>query len=806
MRRLLVLLLVLGSAGTMSVAREDAGPERIGLVRVRGDGPKRLSRARLAALGVRDPLRLELRREGKLVHLYTHEEVPVDPEHLVFVARGTARPHSAFAVYELWKLPKPRALWPVPASKGVPLARGLALDRFHGELGAADPAIYDPGRAPRPHWFLMALRPGHEASVRFGPFGATPGTEQVLEARVHGTWTDLASLEATWNDVPLGRVATPDPSREHVVRWTVPPALVPKAPALLVLRNTSPPPSAPPKNDVSANRGTLYVDALQLRGPATWRAAWDAGPVVAIEPAGAPADPLRAAGRARHVILATPPLLGGARRLAAHRTRTGTPSVAIDVTHVYDRYGHGNADPRAIVAFVSDLRGRKGAPLAWLVLAGDATYDRTDILEAVTIPARMAYTMYNGATPADALYAGDGTEVGRLPFETGAEMDAYVARLVHYETSPPTDPARRMLRFVTSPGRFGAFIDGIIESRFKRVLAQGIPPAYDVSVTYANPRSAYTWPPAQFDEHVIEQLNAGALFFTYVGHGFEKGFDTVRVGGTQHPILGVEDAIRIDSRRMPPVVFVLACTTAMFDGLRGPGIGEALMRRPHGPIAYVGATRVCHPGYNALLGESIAQHMATGGAHPRLGALLATARAHAADPTNRRMVRLAIRHLGKADPGRIAREGAAMYVLLGDPATRVPIPEPLTFAIDRPAQPTTPPTARVTVRGAFPRGARVAWTLEHPRTRTPSVPHPDVDPARAENAARIRANHAAANDLVFDRAFAPAAQAGVATLDLGPQALEHAGGTLKVWITFDDRVLYGGIALPKPAGGAAKDR
>ena len=90
MRRLLVLLLVLCSSGTASVAGEDEAPRRIGLVQVQGDGPCRIPRARLEALGVRDPFRVELRRDGRLVHLYTHEEVPVDADHL-----GVAEPHGA---------------------------------------------------------------------------------------------------------------------------------------------------------------------------------------------------------------------------------------------------------------------------------------------------------------------------------------------------------------------------------------------------------------------------------------------------------------------------------------------------------------------------------------------------------------------------------------------------------------------------------------------------------------------------------------------------------------------------------------
>lgn len=798
MRRVLVLLLLLGCTAPELPAEERPEATRIGLLRVRGDGPYRLARRDLAALGLRDPYRLELRRQGRALHSYTHEEVRVDGEYVAFVARDTATDASAVAVYELWQLPAPRAAWPVPLSLGGARPRALTTDRFHGPIAAADVSVYDPEGARPPHWYLAILPPGRAQTVPLGPMGAAPGSEQILEAQVYGTWTDLGVIEATWGGKSLARAATPNPAAQHTLRWVVPPGLVPDATAPLVLRNVSPPPSAAPARDVSDHRGTLYVDTLRLIGKGTYLVAWNDAPVVKPTRAGPPADPLKQAGSARHVILATPPLLPGAKRLAAHRTKHGLPSAAIPVTDVYDRYGHGAHHGAAIRAFVTALRGRRNVPFEYLLLAGDATYDRTDLRAGVTIPARMARTMYNGATPADGLYGGaDGPEVGRLPFETAEEMHAYVARVQRYETAPPPVVERKLLRFVTSPGRFGAFIDGILESRFRRVLSKSIPPAYDVAVTYASPHSPYMWPATEFDDHVIEALNAGSLFFTYVGHGFEKGFDTLHVGAARHPILHVRDAARVKATGMSPIVFVLACTTAMYDGLKGPGIGEALLRQPDGPVAYVGATRVCHPGYNALIGESIATHMARDGAPPILGRILAESRRHALDPENRPIVRAAIRALSGAPSARLAREGAHMYALLGDPALRLPIPEPSVHLDTTQTTQDGVTSVAVHARGDFAKGAQVTLAVEYPRARKPKIPHPDVDPADPASHARIRANHAAANALGLMAGSSAAEAQGRAriTFDFGPET-PHEGLIVKVFVRDGDRVLYGATVLP----------
>ena len=112
------------------------------------------------------------------------------------------------------------------------------------------------------------------------------------------------------------------------------------------------------------------------------------------------ADPLAGTLQASHVILATPALLGAARRLADHRTRTGTPSVVVDVTHVYEHDGHGLSTPSAIRLFLERRRrAARAVPLRYVLLVGDAVHDRGDMARVPTIPTPMARTMFNGATP-----------------------------------------------------------------------------------------------------------------------------------------------------------------------------------------------------------------------------------------------------------------------------------------------------------------------------------------------------------------------------------------------------------------------
>src|SRR5262249_36175556 len=155
-----------------------------------------------------------------------------------------------------------------------------------------------------------------------------------------------------------------------------------------------------------------------------------------------------------------------------------------------------------------------------------ATLDRSDLAKEETIPTGYAPTKYNGATATDrVLVLAEGAKtggpaVGRLPFRTGAAMDAYVDRVIATETKPPADVTRRTLRFVTSEGRFGPAIDGLIERLFRGIVATRIPAAYDAEITFASATSDFLWPPRAFNEKVIQGINDGALFETYVGHGW----------------------------------------------------------------------------------------------------------------------------------------------------------------------------------------------------------------------------------------------------------------------------------------------
>ena len=868
--RLLPLSLVLLVASPLGHAEE--APRPIGRVAVRDDGFVRVTAERLQALGASSADAVQVRRAGRAVP----KAHPTAAGDLVFLATDHATNHSAWGVYELWTPAaatgrRAPAGWHTSDTPPLPLARRVHDPDFvHGALAAGRAEVYDHAHAPT--WFLAYVDPGKSLSTDLDPLGAEPGTPQTLEVEVWATRIGEVTLHAAWGDHDLGTSTHASAAGGAIFRWLVPAEAVPAEGTALTLGDRSPPAPAAPPQDVSNDRGRLWIESLALTGHVTPKAdahlrvfdvpaqqqlvlAGD-GPIHlalrdaegralpapgtpdlevaqgAFIPDGTPfvageacrlwastqaqtidpvpfvtGDPLRTAGDARHVILAVPSLLEPARRLTRHRTEQGLASAVVPVQDVYSAYGFGEAHPGAIRAFVVALQQRAGAPLDYLLLAGDATLDRTDMLPQVTIPAAMAPTIYNGLTPADRLYAlppdgsaVGGPSIGRLPFRDAETMDAFVDRLVAYETNPPADPSRRLLRFVTNEARFGAIIDRLIEMAFRTVVSAGIPPAYDIEVTFASVASPNLWPPPEFDEKVIQGFNDGCLFYTYVGHGFARGFDSLRIGNQRFPVLHVDGADRVRCVKTPPAAFVLACTTATFDDPRHLGIGETLMANPQGPIAYWGATRICHPSANTLLGRSIARHMSREEGRWRLGDILQHANdeilAPPGDPSRSPMIDMALRAFTKgATPERLSLEATWMYALLGDPATRIAIPAAglqVDAAVDAQRQ------LEVAVRTALPDGTQVHLSVEVQRNRrlhTPEAVENPQDPASYE---QIRANHALANDLAFVRHVSPVVDGKVTWSWTVPEDVSASTVIVKAWAIAEGDVHQGATPVDLP--------
>lgn len=347
--------------------------------------------------------------------------------------------------------------------------------------------------------------------------------------------------------------------------------------------------------------------------------------------------------------------------LCGHRSKAFRVAV-VRTDDIAARHGAG---PEGIAKLVAAVRPK------FLLLAGD-----TD-----SVPTFRRKSEYVSATFAsDPHLATDhlfGAIAGRFPADTAGELRAMAAKTVEYETAVRPGPWRKKVAFVTGEGGFGELIDAFMEYQFARVVAKEIPAAYDIEVAYAKPSSRYCWYPPKFGENVLRMINEGALVFAYVGHGRRDRLDEVRYKEDYYPILQAGDVPKVDVRAGPPIMVAIACHTGEFDSAAGDSIGEELFKRPRGPAAFVGGTRVTQPYGNALLGRALVGRLFDPGVRT-LGEALWDAKAAVAgkdDSLFRKQAdALAAMVQGPASLEPMRKDVVLHYNLLGDPALAIPRP------------------------------------------------------------------------------------------------------------------------------------
>lgn len=478
--------------------------------------------------------------------------------------------------------------------------------------------------------------------------------------------------------------------------------------------------------------------------------------------------PALADGPERYVAVVPPKLRQAIEPLLAHRRAEG-----LDVRVVDASQGFG-----VVRRAVTDLDPR------YLLLVGDV--DLVPAFEAAEATTDRPWGDHDGDGLPEAA-------VGRIPSSDPAAVARVVARTIAYEAARSEGRWRKQCALVAGEGRFGALADAMIETMVQRILTNKVPLAYDVDLTYANPRSPYCWPPERFAARVVDRAREGALVMAYVGHGDQRSVDELRVKGPdgrveRYEVLdaGRASAIETDG---PPIMIAIACWTGRYEAPE-PCIGEELLLTGKGPVAFLGATRISHPIPNALLAIALVGEL-FGDGPDRLGPALDRARASlvkdTGDPIRREILQLSLAIMPPSELKYELPRHVDMYNLLGDPALRLARPSregALEARVDG---------QRLVVRGKVAPGPRsVTVTLEVPRDQVARPAAPGETPA--ERCVRT-------NDKVLRAAVARVAADGTFAVDLPRptgaggrhvvKAFATDGGCASLATTLD---------LPAPAG------
>ena len=301
------------------------------------------------------------------------------------------------------------------------------------------------------------------------------------------------------------------------------------------------------------------------------------GPMAPVQEADHASALKTVAHNARYLIIAPRAFSAAAQALAAHRAAAVSGRVEIAwLDDIYDEFSFGRAGANAIDDFLAYAAGNWRVRPRYVVLMGRGTLDHRDLLgfgESV-VPLRLATTPW-GLAPSDNQYADiDGDHLpdfalGRIAASSDAAAQAYVNKLIAYETQGLGDWSRRAVIVADNPDAGGDFVansDGV---------AATIAPyrGYAISKLYqTNP------PPIPgVRDALLGGWPAGYGYVNYSGHGNYRQF-----GDSSENYLLDTDVAAFGNGTRLPVVAAMTCAAGDSSNPGVLGLADALTLQPNG--------------------------------------------------------------------------------------------------------------------------------------------------------------------------------------------------------------------------------
>ena len=504
-----------------------------------------------------------------------------------------------------------------------------------------------------------------------------------------------------------------------------------------------PPPTAPAVPTASA--------ALPAPAPLADGATWDAW------------------RRADEVVLAPRRFASALAPLVKRRESQGHVIAVLETEPLFARFSHGLADPRALQTAVRALAAHAPDTLRFVLLVGDYDEVPTFYLQKLAYEhhsakehanpyaiTRAEHTTYPSDDPYAMLHDAPDTArlaVGRIPARGPEEAEAFVGKLVAYETrslaSSDQSWRRRVTMYAGDP-YFGDVGNNVVKTVAEGILDQDMSYDYDLRLTFAKDDSPYAYGFDRIEHKLVADLDDGAVVAAYVGHGSVTRFAPAFFRGRDYEVGTSDDAASLRIAAGKPVFFSIACDTGAFDRPGGlPSLAERMVLNPDGPIAVFASSRESHPYPNALYGQQIIRHFVN--EHP---ATLGDGILAIKDGMVRDSMPIAELLLGD-DVDLLKREHVGLYNLFGDPATKLRYAEPLTVTAPADAGGGAPFSVEVAAPAVA--DGKVHVTLE---TRRATLKGPMVRPeslsqmTAPEAFAAMARNNALANDKVVASADA----------------------------------------------------
>lgn len=372
----------------------------------------------------------------------------------------------------------------------------------------------------------------------------------------------------------------------------------------------------------------------------------------------APEVPLDSERGVDWVVITHPDFREAAERLAEHRrVHDGFSTLVIDLFDLYDRFGHGLPNPEAIKTALTHIYSQWPEPkLRHVVLMGDASWDHHQV--AHSNPTFVPTHYYQSAEldySSDAHFAMvDSQEVpryavGRLPVSTPRQALAVVDKLIAYDEAlsaggNPGPEWRQRLIIAASDNQ-------LYRNLLNQVADDFVGDRFEVIRAFATNES-----PLDCTQLLIDTINEGVALVSYVGHGaryiWQTGTTLARRATDYDANFNPERVDDLFNGTRLPLVFGITCFTNNFDNPNPRNcIGEKMILRPEGgAIASIATSSYSYVHSDMVFCQALFETL-----------------------FEERPERVGDLYLASLAKSSISRDVRRMFIILGDPASRLPL-------------------------------------------------------------------------------------------------------------------------------------
>jgi hypothetical protein len=457
---------------------------------------------------------------------------------------------------------------------------------------------------------------------------------------------------------------------------------------------------------------------------------------------------------AQWIVVTAPAFRDAVEPLCVHRKTEGLRVVVVQTTDVLSDAEVRAGEAGKLREHVNKLcRDHQGT--SYVLLVGAVEAGKLDDAGKKVVPALAGSAGRMKGQPSDNGYGCLGDDrlpavaVGRFPARTEDEARAIVRKTLDAERDRLPGTWRRRLTVLAGAPSFNPLVDKLVEglamARFDR-----IDPTWTGRVIYHNVHSHFCVPDPMLQKQALQYIQEGQAFTLYLGHSNPEGF----YGGASH-FLDRGDWAQLRIARGPGVFVTFGCNGCQLRGSDGEGYGVAAVRNPGGPVAVLGSHGICFGAMVQLAAVGLFESTFTGQVPERLGAAWLALKAGLAKG---KIDDVTYKMLDKVDgdakiPQATQRqEHLEMFVLLGDPALRLPaVAADIELQTDDKVSAANP----LTVRGTVPTrlaGAKVQLTLERTAGSAPAElerPPKEPGPLGKVKDRVMLANHERANRFVL---------------------------------------------------------